>query len=280
MRGEENKKWDIKKRLLACQVKMFFFNTNKQDFALFFPPVCNFKILYSFAAMKKKINLKEYFKAMNLKFNNLNVRIFHFNIIRVNTLVCYDETKNGVIVDPGMSSAEEQQMLLDFITKENIVIQYIINTHPHIDHVLGNAFCVTTFHAPLVAHEAGLSIYNNASNDATIFRFPHYNYPQPDIFINDNDMLTFGNQTWKIFYTPGHVDGSVCLYDEKNRFVVVGDVLFAGSIGRTDLPTGNFNLLIQNIKEKLLSLENDTLVIPGHAETTTIGDEKNNNPYL
>jgi len=230
--------------------------------------------------MKKKINLKEYFEAMKLKFNDLNIRVFHFNMIQVNTLVCYDETKNGVIVDPGMSSKAEEQMLFDFISKENIVIKYVINTHPHIDHVVGNAFSVKEFDAPLAAHAAGMPIYKEAPIHGASFRFPNYDYPQPAVFLNDNDKLIFGNQIWKILYTPGHVNGSICLYDEKNRFIIVGDVLFAGSIGRTDLPTGNFNLLIQNIKEKLLTLGDDLLVIPGHAETTTIGEERNNNPYL
>jgi glyoxylase-like metal-dependent hydrolase (beta-lactamase superfamily II) len=230
--------------------------------------------------MKKKINLKEYFDAMKLTLNNLNIRIFHFNMVQVNTLVCYDETKSGVIIDPDMSSEAEKKMLLDFITKEDIDIKYIINTHPHIDHIVGNDFCVANFKAPLVAHEAGLPIYANAQEYGISFGFPRYDYPKYEIFISDDEMLTFGNQTWRVIYTPGHVDGSICLYDEKNKLLIVGDVLFAGSIGRTDLPTGNFHLLIQNIKNKLLPLGDDVLVIPGHAETTTIGNEKMNNPYL
>jgi glyoxylase-like metal-dependent hydrolase (beta-lactamase superfamily II) len=230
--------------------------------------------------MKKKINLKEYFEAMKLTINDLNIRIFHFNFIQVNTLVCYDETRCGVIVDPGMNTPEEQKMLLDFISKENISVKYIINTHPHIDHVLGNDFCVKTFKAPLVAHEAGLAVYGEASNHSAAFKFKISEFPMPDIFVNNNDELRFGNQIWKVIYTPGHVDGSICLFDEKNRFVIVGDVLFAGSIGRTDLPTGNFHLLLQNIKNKLITLGDDVLVIPGHAETTTIANEKNTNPYL
>ena len=230
--------------------------------------------------VKKKINLKEYFEAMKLKFNDLNIKIFHFNMIQVNTLVCYDETKSGVIVDPGMSSKNEEQMLLDFITKENIVVKYIINTHPHIDHVAGNAYCVKEFNAPLAAHEAGMGIYKMAPQHAPLYGFQNTIFPNPDVSVNDEEELRFGNQIWKILYTPGHADGSICLYDERNKLVIVGDVLFAGSIGRTDLPTGNFSLLIQNIKNKLLTLGDDVLVIPGHAETTTIGNEKLNNPYL
>jgi glyoxylase-like metal-dependent hydrolase (beta-lactamase superfamily II) len=203
--------------------------------------------------------------------NDLNIRIFNFN---VNTLVCYDETKNGVIVDPGMSSKSEQKVLFDFITKENIVVKYIINTHPHSDHIAGNAFCVKTFKSPIVAHEAGLLLYNNAATDADVC------YPKYDILIREGDSLTFGNQIWKTIYTPGHADGSICFYDEKNKLVIIGDVIFAGGIGRTDFPTGNFNQLIKNINEKLLPLGDNVLVIPGHGETTTIGNEKNNWKYI
>jgi len=230
--------------------------------------------------MKKKINLKEYIESMKLKINDLTIKTFHFNVVQVNTLVCFDETKEGIIVDPGMSSDAEEKMLMDFIKKENIVIKYVINTHPHIDHIVGNAFCVTELKAPLVAHKAGLSIYKNAPGYGTTFGFPPYDYPAPDIFVEEGETLSFGAQVWKMIYTPGHADGSICLYDEKNRLVIVGDVLFAGSIGRTDLPTGNFQQLIQNINEKLLHLGDDVIVIPGHAETTTIGNEKINNPYL
>jgi glyoxylase-like metal-dependent hydrolase (beta-lactamase superfamily II) len=179
-----------------------------------------------------------------------------------------------------MSSKEEQETLLAYITKENITVKYIINTHPHIDHILGNDFCVKQFNAPLVAQSDGLPIYKSAPQHADSFGFPISEYPTPSILINDGDFIAFGNQKWKVLYTPGHCDGSICLFDENNKFVIVGDVLFAGSIGRTDLPTGNFKLLIQNIQEKLLTLSDDVLVIPGHAETTTIGTEREGNPYL
>ena len=202
--------------------------------------------------------------------NELNIKIFDF---AANTMVCYDETKNGVIVDPGMSSQLEQKVLLDFIKKENIVVKYIINTHPHGDHTVGNAFCIKKFKAPLAAHEAGLSLYNNPEyNDATDAKY--------DVLLGDGDNLTFGNQYWKVLYTPGHADGSICLYDEKNKLVIVGDVLFAGSIGRSDFLTGNSLQLMESINEKLLSLGDDVIVIPGHGETTTIGNEKTNNPFL
>jgi len=204
--------------------------------------------------------------------NDLKIKIFHLDV--VNTLVCYDDTKNGVIVDPGMISKSEQTALLDFIKKKEIVIKYIINTHPHGDHIVGNAFCVKKFNVPLVAHEAGLPLYNRDATGVDVSNCPY------DIKVSDGENLTFGNQTWKILYTPGHANGSICLYDEKNELVIVGDVLFAGSIGRSDFPTGNSDQLMQSINEKLLPLGDDVIVIPGHGETTTIGNEKMNNPFL
>ena len=201
-------------------------------------------------------------------------------MIQVNTLVCYDETKNGVIVDPGMSSKREEDMLVDFISKEEILVKYIINTHPHIDHVAGNSFCKTIFDAPLVAHHAGMEIYKMATNHAKLYGFQSTNFPDPDLFVNDNDEICFGSHIWQVIYTPGHADGSICLYDKNNKFVIVGDLLFSGSIGRTDLPTGNFKLLLQSIKGKILPLGDEVLVIPGHAETTTIVNERDNNPYF
>jgi len=230
--------------------------------------------------MKKKINLKEYIDAMKLTINDLNVKIFHFNLFQVNTMVCYDDTKEGVIIDPGMCSDTEQKMLLDFIEREKISVKFILNTHPHIDHVVGNDFCIKKLHAQLGAHKAGLPIYEEAPEHGANFGFPKYEYPKHHFFIEDDENLTFGNQTWKTIYTPGHADGSICFFDEKNKLVIVGDLLFSGSIGRTDLPTGNFQQLIKSITEKLFPLGDEVIVIPGHAETTTIGNEKMYNPYL
>lgn len=230
--------------------------------------------------MKKKINIQEIISKMKIKINDVTIKTFHFNFIQVNTLVIHDDTKEAVIVDPGNSNPQEDAALLEYIQKENLKIRCIVNTHPHIDHVLGNSFCKKSFNAPLLTHKAGMPIYEQSIAYGSTFGFTQTEFPTPDQFITEKDQIIFGNQKWTIIETPGHADGSVCFYDAENKFVIVGDVLFEGGIGRSDLPTGNYNMLISNIQNKLMTLPEDVLVIPGHADTTTIEKEKNTNPYL
>jgi len=231
--------------------------------------------------MKKKVNLKDIIAKMKQNMNDVTIKTFHFNFIQVNTMVIFDQTLQAVIVDPGNSNPNEDQQLLDFIQKENLKITYILNTHPHIDHVLGNAFCKKMFpDAPLAAHQMGTSIYEQSTAYGASFGFTQTEFPKPDLYLYENDILTFGNQSWKIIEAFGHADGSICFYDQHNQFVIVGDVLFEGGIGRSDLPTGNYQMLIDNIRTKLLTLPDQTIVIPGHADTTTIKIEKETNPYL
>ena len=212
----------------------------------------------------------------------LKIKVFNFNMIQVNTLVLYDETKEAVIVDPGMGSFIEREELSDFIKDNSLEVKYIINTHPHIDHVLGNGFCVSTFKVPLLMHEAGLPVYNRSIAYGAAFGLDcdKSNFPDPDRYLQEGDVIRFGHQELQVLYTPGHADGSVCLYAPAAKCVIVGDVLFAGSIGRSDLPTGNHKLLIENLKTKILTLPDDTVVYTGHGPNTTIGSEKRGNPFL
>lgn len=231
--------------------------------------------------MKKKINLKEFINNMKINKNNLTIKLFHFNFIQVNTMVIFDDTLNAMIVDPGNSNPTENDMLFSYIEKENLKVQWILNTHPHIDHVIGNAICKEKFpNAVLTANKEGLFIYDQSIAYGASFGFTETNFPKHDKYITENEMINCGNQHWKVIETFGHADGSVCFYNEEDQILIVGDVLFEGGIGRTDLPTGNFNQLIDNIKNKLLVLPDDVLVIPGHADTTTIKIEKETNPYL
>lgn len=213
---------------------------------------------------------------------NLKIKVLNFNMIQVNTLVLYDETKEAVIVDPGMGSSVEQEELTSFVRDNLLKIKYIINTHPHIDHVLGNGYCVSTFNAPLLMHEAGLRIYTRSMAYGAAFGLSceKSDFPDPDQYIKEGDVIRFGHQELQVLYTPGHADGSVCLYVPASNCIIVGDVLFADSIGRSDLPTGNHALLIESIRTKLLTLPESTVVYPGHGPTTTIGSEKRDNPFL
>lgn len=214
--------------------------------------------------------------------NDLKIRNFVFNQIEVNTLVLYDDTKEAVIVDPGMGSFIERQELADFVSDNNLKIKYIINTHPHIDHVLGNGYCVDVYKVPLLMHEAGMSIYHRSTAYGVAFGMDcdKSDFPAPDRYIGEGDRISFGRQELQVFYTPGHADGSVCLYAPAAGCVIVGDVLFAGSIGRSDLPTGKHDALINSIKTKLMTLPDTTVVYTGHGPNTTIGSEKRNNPFL
>ncbi len=212
----------------------------------------------------------------------MQIKCFHFNFIQVNTLVVFDESKEAIIIDPGNWNADEDQQLLNFITEQNLQVKYIVNTHPHIDHILGNGFCKRTFQAPLMVHHAGMMIYEHAVSYAIAFNLKCdiSNFPTPDVFLKENDQFSFGKQNWKVLYTPGHADGSISLYNEQDKTVIVGDVLFENSIGRSDLPTGNLKLLLDNIKTKLMTLPDDTVIIPGHGDFTSIKVEKEHNPYI
>lgn len=217
---------------------------------------------------------------LNVKINDLRIRIFHFNFIQVNTYILYDDTKEAVIIDPGNYIPNEDKTLEEFIIQNGLKVKFIINTHPHIDHIFGNDFSRKAFNVPLLLHENGLVIYNHADEYCSTMPFQRPDFPAPDQFVREGDILTFGNQSLKVLYTPGHCDGSICLYDEKNKLLFTGDVLFEESIGRTDLPSGNYETILNSINTQLFTLPDDTVVYPGHGSATTIGHEKRENPYL
>lgn len=210
----------------------------------------------------------------------LHIKNLVFNFIGVNTYILSDDTKEAVIIDPGNSNEEENKRLETYINQEGLQVKYLINTHPHIDHVLGNDYSRKTFGAKLVMHKAGLPIYNNAFAYCIAFGLQHDAFPAPDQYVAEGEVLTFGKQQLHIIETPGHADGSICLIHKEENIIFVGDVLFEGSIGRTDLPTGNYDLLMNNISNKLLTLPADMTVYSGHGNLTSIGKEKKENPYL
>lgn len=210
----------------------------------------------------------------------LQIKTFIFNFINVNTYLLYDETKEAVIIDAGNATPAENEELKNFVEKEKLNVKYIISTHPHIDHVLGNDYCRNQFGAKLLMHKAGLSIYDESYAYCIAFGFNPGQFPPADQYIEEKDIISFGKQHLEVIETPGHADGSVCLINHRENLIFVGDVLFEGSIGRTDLPTGNYDLLISSIKNKIIPLPDDMIVYSGHGDTTTIGNEKMNNPYL
>ncbi|MBE9491531.1 MAG: MBL fold metallo-hydrolase [Bacteroidetes bacterium] len=210
----------------------------------------------------------------------IKIERFIFNLFEVNTYVLYDETKESVIIDPGCYESAEQNRLKKFIEEKGLKPVRLLNTHTHIDHILGNQFIVNQYNIKLEIHEKGLIFLNKLPVTAVGFGMIVDEVPQPGNFIKNGDIIKFGNSRLKVLYTPGHADGSVCFYNEEQKFVIVGDVLFNQSIGRTDLPTGDFDLLNKSIEEELFTLPDDVIVYPGHGPETTIGFEKINNPYV
>jgi len=208
------------------------------------------------------------------------IKILVFNPFQVNCYILYDDTKECIIIDPGCHTQEEYIILENFINQNNLKPVAFYNTHCHVDHIAGNYFVSKHLKIPLGIHKAGEIFLENAISHAQVYGFNIHEVIKPSIYLEDNDFIKFGNSELKILYTPGHADGSVCFYSEKEKFVIVGDVLFESGIGRTDFPTGDYDLLIDKIKNKLLVLDDSTVVYPGHGNSTTIGEEKKYNPFL
>jgi glyoxylase-like metal-dependent hydrolase (beta-lactamase superfamily II) len=228
--------------------------------------------------MKKHISIKEMIDQRQTKINSLNIKTFPFNFLQVNSYLLYDDTKEAVLIDAGNAGEQEDMVLANFIAAERLTLKYIISTHPHIDHVLGNSFCKAKYPASqLLMHQEGMEVYKNSVAYGVAFGFDKSDFPAPDKFIKDGDTILYGNQQLEVIYTPGHCAGSICLIDNTNNLVFVGDVLFDDGIGRTDLPTGNYKLLIHNITTKLFTLNDNMVVYTGHGFTTTIGKERVSN---
>ena len=208
------------------------------------------------------------------------VKTFIFNSFQENTFVVYDESKQCLIIDAGCNSPAEQQEIIQYITDHKLNPVALINTHCHIDHLLGVGYLKDHFSIPFKAHEGDKFLLLHAEQQALFYGLEFDGSPEPDGYMKDGDILEAGTARFKILHIPGHSPGSVALYSESDKKVFVGDVLFHGSIGRTDLPGGDYNTLISGIKEKLLILDPETVVYSGHGPQTTIGHESSSNPFL
>ena len=210
----------------------------------------------------------------------IKIKVFVFNAFQVNTFLLYDETGKCVIIDPGCSDDREKTLLSDFIEENSLKIVRLLNTHVHIDHIAGNSFIEKKYQLRPEIHKDSYSFLETTKGYVMSFGFEEEGEINPASFIEDGDIISFGNSSLKVLYTPGHVDGSVCFYSSENSFLIAGDVLFKEGIGRTDFPTGDFSTLMTSIKTKLFCLPDETLVFPGHGQTTTIGHEKIHNPFV
>lgn len=213
----------------------------------------------------------------------MKVKIFEFNPISENTYIAYDETKECVIIDPGCLFPDEKELLLNFILDNDLVVKHLLNTHLHFDHVFGNSFIYEQFHLETQANQKDEFLLEQMPSQLQAFGFGALGQvPIPKVgkYLNENDVVTFGNQRMVVLEIPGHSPGSIVFYNQEAGCLFVGDVLFRGSVGRTDLPGGSHQQLIEGIKSKLLNLPGDTVVYSGHGPLTTIREEIRNNFYL
>jgi hydroxyacylglutathione hydrolase len=210
----------------------------------------------------------------------ISIKPFVFNEFQVNTYVLSDESKQCIIIDPGCNNAGQQAELVGYIRDWQLQPVMLINTHGHIDHVAGDRFVSTAFNIPLAVHEQDVFLLEQALQFADFFALDAEKPPAPDLLLKNGDEVRFGNSVLSVFHVPGHSPGSVVLYAKEDNMVIAGDVLFYGSVGRSDLPGGDHNTLIRGIGEKLMTLPRETVVYPGHGPATTIGYEYDTNPFL
>jgi hydroxyacylglutathione hydrolase len=212
----------------------------------------------------------------------LRIVSFTFNGFAENTYLLIDEaTRATAIVDPGAYSRAEQQTLSDYIAQENLDVKYLLNTHAHIDHVLGNSYVLTSYPGiPFWLHALDLPTLRAVPTYAGPYGFSAYQPAEPTGELTAGQVIKLGESELVVRFTPGHAPGHVVLYDAVGGQLVGGDVLFKGSVGRTDLPGGDHATLIKSIETELLTLPDKTVVYPGHGPATTIGAERRSNPFL
>lgn len=210
----------------------------------------------------------------------LQIQGFVFNFASENTYIIYNENKNAWLIDPGNMNEQETKAISDFIINNGLTIQKILLTHAHIDHVLGLQWAFDTFKVPVIMHQEDQEVLDMLQMSGMRFGF-QINPVKVDIkYIDEGDVLDLDGEQFKIYHVPGHSPGSVVYHNENQKFMISGDVLFEGSIGRTDLYKGNYDQLIDGIRTKLFILDEETQVFSGHGNPTTIGFEKQYNPFL
>lgn len=208
------------------------------------------------------------------------VQAFANNPYFENTYIVFDDTGECAIIDPGMDTAAEQNVVSNFIKDNKLKPVLLLNTHCHIDHVLGNKYIFDMYGLKPQFHEGEQEQLNAVVAYAPAMGFRYETSPNPDSYLPETGTVTFGETEMELIFAPGHSPAHLCFYDIKSNYVIGGDVLFKGSIGRTDLPGGNFELLINNIQEKLFTLPDSCVIYPGHGPETNIGYEKQYNPFF
>lgn len=209
------------------------------------------------------------------------VESFVFNMFYENTFVVYDDSKKCAVIDPGCHSQAERERLKNFIIRKGLEPVLLLNTHCHVDHVFGNRFVAETWKLKLAIPDGEQQVLESLPMVAQMYAIPNVQQsPDPEILFKENDIFSFGNSTMKVISAPGHSPAGACFYFESEQILIAGDVLFEDSIGRTDLPGGDYDTLISNIKNKLLVLPDEVKVFCGHGNSTSIGRERKHNPFL
>lgn len=208
------------------------------------------------------------------------IKKFTFSPIQENTYILYNEKKDCIIIDPGCYFDDEKDEMKAFIDKNNLSPKFLLNTHCHLDHVFGNKFIADSYNLTLQIHTKEIPVLQFAPASGLMYQLPFDNYIGELIHLEEGDIIKLGNDELEIFHTPGHSPGSICFYCKAQGFIISGDVLFNRSIGRTDLPLADTEQLYNSIRSKLYTLPDNVIVYSGHGPSTTIGEEKKDNPYV
>ncbi len=210
----------------------------------------------------------------------MQIAQFTFNAFQENTYILYDESGECLIVDPGMNDQEEEEILFEFIREQNLRPILVVNTHCHIDHILGNDKSCAKYGIGLAIHKLDLPMLERAHVASQMWGISYRESPAPTQFIEEGEVLRFGQTELEVLFTPGHAPGHIVLICRKDKCIVAGDVLFRGSVGRVDLPMCNAADLVHSIQQKMYLLPEDFVVYPGHGPETTIGEEKRSNAFV
>lgn len=210
----------------------------------------------------------------------LHIQSFTFNPVQENTYVLYNEKGAACIIDPGCYFSSEEQALKGFVEANGLEPALLLNTHCHLDHIFGNRFVHSTWGLTLHLHPKEKLVLDHGPASGQAWGLPFTNYDGDLKYLEEGDTVLLGNEPLEVLFTPGHSPGSICFYSKGHKFLIGGDVLFSGSVGRTDLPGGDFKTLEESIKTKLYTLPEDVVVYPGHGGSTTIGDELKTNPFV
>ena len=205
---------------------------------------------------------------------------FVFNPFQENTYIITDDSGECIIIDPGCYTATEQSELVSYIDEQGLKPVGLLNTHCHVDHVLGNQFVQDKYGLELIIHKEDHQLLREASNHAKLFGFNIEPSPEPGGFLSDGDIYEFGNTKFEVIHTPGHSPGSITFFNKADQYAIVGDVIFFQSVGRTDLPGGSMDVLLQSILGKILHLGDEVRLYSGHGPQTNVGFERSNNPFL